>query len=120
MTSIESHGALNSDESQDLHVKISDRIALLRQDIESLEALTQPIAPENSIGRVSRMDAINNKSVNEAALRQARIRLAALEKALSQVGEPDFGLCARCKNPIPSARLLLVPESRFCVRCAGR
>ena len=34
-----------------------------------------PIAPENAIGRVSRMDAINNKSVNEAALKKAEIKL---------------------------------------------
>jgi DnaK suppressor protein len=33
--------------------------------------LCQPIAPENSIGRVSRMDAINNKSVVEAALKRS-------------------------------------------------
>ena len=34
--------------------------------------ITKPIAPENAIGRISRMDAINNKSVTEAALRQAK------------------------------------------------
>ena len=33
--------------------------------------LTKPIAPENAIGRVSRMDAINNKSVNQLALTNA-------------------------------------------------
>lgn len=106
--------------SDNLRAQISERIVQLKKDIEALESLTQPIAPENSIGRVSRMDAINNKSVNDAALRQARLRLSALETALGQVGVPDFGLCARCNQPIPPARLLLVPESRFCVRCASR
>jgi len=33
--------------------------------------LTKPISPESAIGSVSRMDAINNKSINESALRQS-------------------------------------------------
>ena len=52
--------------------------------------LTQPIAPENRIDRLSRRDAINNKSVNDAALRQARLRHSALETALGQLAEPEF------------------------------
>ncbi len=36
----------------------------LLAEIEVLKELTKPIAPENAIGRVSRMDAINNKSIN--------------------------------------------------------
>ena len=34
-----------------------------KKDIKGLKEATKPISPENSIGRVSRMDAINNKSV---------------------------------------------------------
>ena len=37
--------------------------------IEDFKEMTQPVAPDNAIGRVSRMDAINNKSVAEAGLR---------------------------------------------------
>ena len=80
--------------------------------------LTQPIAPENAIGRVSRMDAINNKSINEAALRKAEAKLKNLEFALSNVDDPDFGFCIKCKQKIPVQRIMLVPQSRFCVNCA--
>ncbi len=84
-----------------------------------MEDMTQPIGPENAIGRVSRMDAINNKSVMEAALRTARKDLDAMEAAFRKIekGEP-FGLCEKCKQPIPVERLLLMPGSRHCVRCA--
>ena len=50
--------------------RVATKLEILDERIEELE-LTKPIPPENAIGRVSRMDAINNRSVNEAALRTA-------------------------------------------------
>lgn len=80
--------------------------------------LVKPIAPDEAIGRISRMDAINNKSVNEAALRQAEEKLNKLNTVLAKVDSPDFGICAQCKNPIPLGRILIKPESIYCVNCA--
>jgi len=62
-------------EKKKLRNKILNDIEELKTNIKNLEEQTKPIAPENSIGRVSRMDAINNKSVNEAALRQAKLKM---------------------------------------------
>lgn len=97
----------------------------IRAEIEKTEAqiihyreLTKPISPENAIGRVSRMDAINNKSINESALRQAEQKLKSLKKVLEKAGSKDFGICVRCKKPIPVGRLMIRPESLLCVNCA--
>lgn len=95
-------------------------LAELKGKIAELKELTKPISPENAIGRVSRMDAINNKSVNEAALRQAEIKWKRLNYSLTRIDEPDFGACARCGNSIPLGRLMLMPESTRCVHCAER
>ena len=38
--------------------------------------------------------------------------------ALDKVDEPESFLCRRCSNPIPKARVMLMPESIFCVACA--
>jgi DnaK suppressor protein len=88
--------------------------------IAQLEDATQPVAPENSIGRVSRMDAINNKSVAEATLRTARKKLSNLEVALKKVHDKNFGYCSRCKQPIQTARLMFMPQSTRCIRCADK
>lgn len=98
--------------------KISEEIEKTRRTIVELKELTAPIAPDCAIGRVSRMDAINNKSINENALRKAEQKLKGLNIALQNIDDPDFGKCARCKNDIPLGRILLVPHSRFCVHCA--
>ena len=55
--------------------RLSDEINDTKEKIEEYTKLCKPIAPENSIGRISRMDAINNKSVVEAALRIAKEKM---------------------------------------------
>lgn len=104
--------------------ELKEKILLAMQEtkkrILQLEDATQPVAPENSIGRVSRMDAINNKSVAEATLRTARKKLSNLEIAINRVDDPDFGYCSRCKKPIQIARLMFMPQSTRCIRCADR
>lgn len=107
-------------EKQQLINKINQKITILRQDIEDLVELTRPIAPENAIGRVSRMDAISSKAVHEQGLRQARSRLSKLEQALANIDSPGFGKCSRCGQAIPMARILFKPESTRCVTCADR
>ena len=100
--------------------KIEELIAQSEADVRDMEQNTQAIAPENSIGRISRMDAINNKSVMEAALRNKHKKLNKLKISLSRIEEADFGLCARCKTEIQWKRLIFLPESDLCVRCASR
>ncbi|MBK7407911.1 MAG: TraR/DksA C4-type zinc finger protein [Saprospirales bacterium] len=105
-------------QSEELTKLIREEIIKTKQRVKEYGELSQPISPENSIGRVSRMDSINNKSVVEAALREAESKLAGLKYALSRVDNPDFGICLRCQKPIPPKRLLLMPQSRYCVHCA--
>jgi len=103
-----------------LKEKIKEEIIRIEASIVQLMDATKPISPENSIGRVSRMDAINNKSVAEAALRSAKIKLSKLQIASLKVDNQDFGNCSNCKNPIRPARLMYMPESTRCVRCADK
>lgn len=98
--------------------RIVTRIERTRAKVEQFEEMSAPVSPENSIGRISRMDAINNKAVYESALREAKRELGELQTAMSRIGDPDFGLCQRCKQPIDVRRLMIMPGSRFCMNCA--
>ena len=106
---------LNKDE---IKQRILSEIEKTRLLIVDYKENTQPIAPENAIGRISRMDAINNKSVAEAALRKAEEKLGQLRYVLTKLDDKDFGLCTRCKQPIPLGRILMMPQSLYCVRCS--
>jgi DnaK suppressor protein len=106
---------MNEDE---LISKIEEEISDTERKIKDLRNLTKPISPSDAIGRVSRMDAINNKSVNENSLRQAEVKLSNLKRVLENVGSPNFGICVKCKNQIPIGRILIRPQSLLCVNCA--
>jgi DnaK suppressor protein len=97
---------------------VEQKLAQLDERIIEYRELTKPIPPENAIGRVSRMDAINNRSVNQAALRQVEKQHKNLIRALDRLKEDRFGLCHNCGDRIPMGRILLVPGATRCVRCA--
>ena len=99
---------------------IKEKINAIEDEILELKELTKPISPENAIGRLSRMDAINNKSINEAALRKSEEKYSKLKYALTKIDEEEFGICDRCGKDIQPQRLLLMPESNYCVTCAAR
>ena len=102
-----------------IKIKLLEEISKTEKSILDYKELTKPIPPDVSIGRVSRMEAINNKSVNEASLRQAEIKLGNLKRVLEKFGTQDFGVCLKCKQPIPIGRILIRPQSLLCVNCAS-
>ena len=110
---------MNKKERESVRNQIEKEIDRTEKDIIEYKEDTKPIAPENAIGRISRMDAINNKSVMEAALRKAEEKLKSLKYLLGKVDDSDFGFCANCKNEIPLPRMLFMPQSAFCVNCAS-
>ncbi len=107
-------------EKDNIKNTILEKIETVKQDIETFKELSQPVAPDNAIGRITRMEAINSKSINEASLNQSKQTLAALENSLLILDDPDFGYCRICEEPIPYKRLLIMPETPFCVLCAGK
>ena len=102
----------------ELKQKLLDEISKTELLIKEYQEMTKPIAPDVAIGRISRMDAINNKSVTEAALRQAKEKLRDLQRVSSKIDDKDFGICLKCHKPIPLGRILIRPESLYCVNCA--
>ena len=100
---------------------------LIKQEIEDLNKTikwvgesVQPVVPDNAIGRLTRMEAINSKGINEANLRSAKSKLSKLEKTLLEIDQPEFGICIKCDKPIPAGRLMAMPESSMCVTCIGK
>tara|TARA_Y100000814_G_C12273340_1_gene382590 strand:+ start:329 stop:658 length:330 start_codon:yes stop_codon:yes gene_type:complete len=98
--------------------KIDQEIKKTTDSINEYKQLNKPMAPDNAIGRVSRMDAINNRSVLNAALKKAELKLKKLKIVQKEIDTKDFGVCLNCKNEIPIARLMIVPESKKCINCA--
>jgi DnaK suppressor protein len=111
---------MKEEQRQELRRSIQSEIETLKKTIENLENSSKPVPPDDAYGRLSRMEAINSKSISEAGLASARARLPRLQNALEKIDDPDFGICVRCNRSIPPGRVMLVPESTVCVECADR
>lgn len=91
----------------------------VKNKIVELKELSKPIEPDCAIGRVSRMDAINNRGISEAALQKAEEKLKKINISLSSINDDNFGKCIHCGKEIAIQRLLLMPGS-LCIKCAQR
>ncbi len=97
--------------------QISKEINSIVNEISTLEEKTKPIAPDCSIGRLTRQEMIQEQQVNEHALHETKIRLNKLQYASKKVTQEDYGVCMECEEDILFERLMLVPESSHCVSC---
>lgn len=111
---------MDDDGRAELKKQIIEEIEVQKHLIESFTETSKPVSPDNAIGRLTRKEAINCQNISEASLNSAQAKLVKLEKALSKVDMPDFGVCVRCANPIPKGRILLMPENVLCVSCAEK
>ena len=103
---------------KEIQQKLLSEIETTQLKVDEYTELCKPIAPENAIGRISRMDAINNKSVVEAVLRETKNKMQQLQVMQNKINDADFGTCIKCEQIIPFGRLLIRPHSKFCVQCA--
>ncbi|MFW5871824.1 MAG: TraR/DksA family transcriptional regulator [bacterium] len=110
---------MEKDKLEKIKKHMQETLENLNAEIAKLEESSRPVSPDNAIGRLSRMDAIERKSINESSLVRAKDRKEKILKALKQIDtNEDFGLCSICDEEIPIARLMAVPESSICINCA--
>lgn len=72
---------------------------------------------QQAIGRLSRLDAIQQQQMVQAEIRQARQSLVKVSAALERLDNDEYGDCLECGEAIAEARLALRPEASLCIRC---
>lgn len=75
---------------------------------------------QTMVGRVSRIDAIQQQEMTLAAQRRRSEYLTKIEAALKRIDSGDFGYCRTCDEEIAHARLNLDPTLPTCITCAGK
>lgn len=108
---------MTKEEKDQLIEIIHSQIIKLTKRVIELKDFTGPISPDDAVGRLSRMDAINNKSVFDASMRNVQSRLDQLTQTLRITGNDNFGICTQCHQSIPFERLKLRHEIRMCADC---
>ena len=98
---------------------------LIDSEITELRALSsnsrESRAPvqldQQSVGRLSRMDAMQQQSMDVAREERRQTRLAALATARRRIDSDDYGYCLGCGEEIAEARLKIDPAVTLCVDC---
>lgn len=111
---------MNENDKKQIKAAIVEQISELQKELKRLEEAAKPIAPDNAYGRLSRMDAINNKAIVDAALTSTRTTLQSYENVLMKIDSDAYGLCVRCGNAIAIERLKSIPYADFCITCAAQ
>ena len=100
--------------------KLEAEIAELRALRDSSRELRAPVTlDQQSVGRLSRVDAMQQQSIDLAKEQRRAKRLAILAAALKRMDEDEFGYCLKCGEDIPPARLDVDPAVTLCIDCVG-
>ena len=74
---------------------------------------------QQAVGRLSRMDALQNQAMSKAAQARRSTEATRLNAALARMDDGEFGYCEDCGEDIPVKRLELDPAATRCVSCAS-
>ena len=110
---------MTQEEKNNIKASIETSIHALKEQIAILEEKVKPIAPDCSLGRLTRLEAMGEQHVNSKVLDESKLRLSRLTNALLRVDKPMFGICIECEEPIGIGRMSIRPESVRCVECAN-
>ncbi|MBE1284715.1 MAG: TraR/DksA family transcriptional regulator [Rhodobacteraceae bacterium] len=74
---------------------------------------------QQSVGRLSRMDALQNQAMAQAQQTRREIEQRQLHAALHRISTEEFGYCDDCGEEIAVKRLELNPTATLCISCAS-
>ena len=116
------HKALPLDQSPDgRHQSFHhiDEIAELdRLRGQARDSRAPVVLDQQSVGRLSRMDAMQQQAMHIANDTRRQHRYAALLAALKRMDDGDYGYCHQCDEMIGTGRLAIDPAAMLCVHCA--
>lgn len=72
---------------------------------------------QQSVGRLSRMDAIQGQQMAQASERRRQLKLREIAAALKRIEQNDYGYCEECGEEMAAKRLQFNPTVRFCIEC---
>lgn len=106
-------------------IKNKARLKALRQtlrvDLErGAESAGVVELEQNKVGRLSRMDAMQQQEMQKAAQVLIKRRLVQIDRAINRIESGDYGYCDLCGEEIPEQRLEIKPEALSCVTCQSK
>ena len=94
------------------------RLELQQLDEDSAEARGTVTLDQQSVGRLSRMDAMQGQQMALETERRRKRQLLEIEAALRRIDADEYGECLECGEEIASGRLDINPAVTRCIGCS--
>ena len=107
---------LTPEQMKELHQKLLDLRSRLDTILSSNDTV-KPVALDEPIGRISRMDAIQVQRIAQANRKNLILQSKQVDASLADVKNNCYGFCRLCKKAIGYQRLCARVESPFCIKC---
>ncbi len=98
-----------------------NRLLHLKQELQALLELSQGasspvVLDQTSVGRLSRMDAMQSQAMAQETERRRHVEIQKIEAALERMDEGEYGYCIKTGEEIPLQRLKLDPAAATIVQ----
>jgi DnaK suppressor protein len=99
--------------------RLEERLKDIIEGQENKKIGTAPIELDQArIGRLSRMDAIQQQAISKAASRLIDVERQRIQSALARMRADEYGYCIVCEEDIAEGRLQFDPSVLICITCA--
>jgi DnaK suppressor protein len=103
----------------DQYARIRDQLIAKQSELaRRLERLKENLMGGRSADSQEQAQELENAEVVDALGNEARSEISKIAKALDQIKNGTYGICADCGETIPMARLEAYPFADRCIRCA--
>lgn len=108
-------------ENEEIGARLLAERAALETASDTAAEIRGPVTlDQQSVGRLSRMDALQVQAMAVATEERRRQQIARIEAALKRLDDGTYGACVICGEEIAPKRLALDPAVPTCIRCAAR
>ena len=109
---------MDQQQQESFRIKLKDLTQELQDDLAANQDSTKTVELDTSIGRLSRMDAMQSQQMALELRRRQQNQLQRAESALQRIDKGTYGKCGRCHKDITIDRLDIQPDAVLCVGCA--
>jgi len=109
---------LTAEQRADLRAELERQLARLQRSMSVTdEAMRTVELDQTAVGRLSRMDSLQNQSLSKGLRERELVRLSLIREALQRMESGSYGLCTVCGADVPIERLFVFPEASECSDC---
>lgn len=104
---------------------LKNALLFCQQDLNEQLVISEQAAEivtldQTAVGRVSRIDALQQQSMAISTRGKAKLKLQKIAVALNAIANEDYGYCKQCDEDIPFKRLEIQPEAALCIVCQSK